>query len=56
MKEEEDPTQIAVEIVHGNFYQPANDPNADWDAEVSPQDMQITWNLVLLKTVDSIAG
>ena len=36
LKEEEDPTQNSVEIVHGNFYQPANDPNADWDAEVSP--------------------
>ena len=36
LKEEEDPTQNSVEIVHGNFYQPVNDPNADWDAEVSP--------------------
>ena len=36
LKEEEDPEKGTVEIVHGSFYQPVNDPNGEWDTEVSP--------------------
>ncbi len=36
LKDEEDPHQSTVKIVQGNFYQPTNDPNAEWDAETSP--------------------
>lgn len=36
LREDEDPEQGTVSVVPGNFYQPTNDPNADWDVEIAP--------------------
>ena len=36
LKEKEDPNAGTVEIVKGNFYQPANDPMGEWTGDVSP--------------------
>ena len=36
LKETEDPNAGTVEIVKGNFYQPANDPMGEWTGDVSP--------------------
>lgn len=36
LRETEDPNAGTVEIVKGNFYQPANDPMGEWTGDVSP--------------------